>query len=263
MATWHVQGAGDSTYDGLYYEAGTYGGEPYYEKPGATRYLYYYVTEPPEWYWVLGTNPGDLPAYNGEANTPLPGGTWSVWGGTPPAPTVSAKAAETPPTEKAAKQTRRLERQPSAPFPEDKRTAKLLRDLYRAGGAIAVTRGATADSGIRVSDGYVDIPDMQLDVDFGPGIVECRFVGTFESPDQSGLEFVIRLTMDGSDMLGDSRAMRQENTIGTTHQGYTVSYLDVFQLPQGTHTLRMQYRNWSGGTLRCDGYKRIMVVRLY
>jgi len=80
MAEWRVSGAGDSSYNGDYSEAGEVNGKAYYAK-GAT-YLCWDGVE-----WTLTTQLGDVGAYIGTGDD-LPANPWAVTVGTPPAPTV-------------------------------------------------------------------------------------------------------------------------------------------------------------------------------
>lgn len=97
---WQVEGAGDSSYNGIYYSAGTYNGETYYTYEGdsGTRYLYYTEEETPPgsgtyvYTWGLAESLGGQQNYYGEEDTPLPGGSWSTYPGYEPAPTVSEYA---------------------------------------------------------------------------------------------------------------------------------------------------------------------------
>ena len=268
MSTWKVAGAGDTSYDGFYYDTGVEDGERYYKMAGVARYLYHYTYPlPTDWDWRLGSVLAGTGAYKGAYQEVLPANAWTVVAGAAPAPTLSeaspSSETEVVPDTKLVAQSYPLRRQPPVPFPAEQPANALLRDLYEQAGVLLVVRGQTADSGIGVSAGWTDIPDMAYEADFGRSIVECRFVGTFESPDQTGLEFAVRLVLDDSETLGDRPSLRQETTVNTLNQGYNMSYLEVFAIPEGQHRLKMQYRNWSGGTLKASKTHKVFVVRRY
>jgi hypothetical protein len=89
MAQFLVSGAGDTTYNGLYLDAGTYSGHPYYQfgTGGAARYLYHLSGISLE-VWNLGATLGGLPAYTGTNHADLPANPWS--GATAPAPSLTS-----------------------------------------------------------------------------------------------------------------------------------------------------------------------------
>lgn len=95
MSSWIVTGAGDSNYDGIYTESGTWYGQPAYTNGSHWLYLWGYAN------WALGVIKDDNPTFQGKyisAMGTLPS-TWSVAGypqGTSPAPTVSEYVPVTP-----------------------------------------------------------------------------------------------------------------------------------------------------------------------
>lgn len=98
MASYIVTGAGDASYNGLYEQAeDLYGFPSYTFQPGnlstLRRLQYYPVSTPPgdpqNFFWILNNGVVETPVYMSEENTVLPGGTWTVAGGTAPAPTVT------------------------------------------------------------------------------------------------------------------------------------------------------------------------------
>ena len=90
MASYIVSGAGTTTCNGTYEEAGTHNGKPYYSN--GTVYLFWTPGETGGAGWVLYTS---LHSYDSTfsyycTGTTLPGALWYVgMEGTPPAPTVS------------------------------------------------------------------------------------------------------------------------------------------------------------------------------
>jgi len=90
---WQVSGAGDSSYNGIYIQNGTFNDKPAYEKEGGGRWLYYaWYGGPMQYIWTLNTGkydgmgPSMAPYYDGSGDTPAE--TWYVGEGTLPAPTV-------------------------------------------------------------------------------------------------------------------------------------------------------------------------------
>jgi hypothetical protein len=93
MGSWIISGAGDSSYNGLYVEAGTYNGGAYYKMLGVERYLWYLGMD----IWTLHTSLGGAspePYINNGDGLP---GTWTAGIGTPPAPTLSEPTEEPEP----------------------------------------------------------------------------------------------------------------------------------------------------------------------
>jgi len=92
MADWIVEGAGDSSYNGEYNEAGSYNGKPCYvgPSPANNRYLYWQSTK-----WALSwEDPSlEMDAYVGTLHADLPANPWDQggMGGTLPAPTLSGQ----------------------------------------------------------------------------------------------------------------------------------------------------------------------------
>lgn len=86
---WVVSGAGTSAYDGDYFENGTYNGQPSYRLDD-THWLFWWTEGDLTNKWALGPSVGTDPAYIGSVEDPLPAAPWSTFGGSPPAPTLSA-----------------------------------------------------------------------------------------------------------------------------------------------------------------------------
>jgi hypothetical protein len=86
---WEVTGAGDSSYDGVYEESGTYNGQPAYTN--GSKWLFWGAKSAPLdcWCLSLGVEAPTDEMYHGELDTALPGGVWVVIGGAAPAPTVA------------------------------------------------------------------------------------------------------------------------------------------------------------------------------
>jgi hypothetical protein len=86
---WLVEGAGDSSYNGVYLPAGD--GTYYaYDGPGGTRYLFYYIElEGVHENWELSATLGMEGAYYGRNLVELPANPWHSLTGTSTPPTVS------------------------------------------------------------------------------------------------------------------------------------------------------------------------------
>lgn len=100
MSSWTVSGAGDESYNGVYEEAGTYNGYPYYQKGEGdnARYLFVAYREILNdiwgYIWALGPGLDGNLAYHpehspGSEPVPLPDNPWSATAGPAPAPTLS------------------------------------------------------------------------------------------------------------------------------------------------------------------------------
>ena len=103
MSSWTVSGAGDESYNGVYEEAGTYNGKPYYQKGEgeSARYLYWIPDIGSNTLrWVLGPALDEYNWWYGcgyEGSYPdLPANPWSATAGPAPAPTVE-EVEGTPP----------------------------------------------------------------------------------------------------------------------------------------------------------------------
>jgi hypothetical protein len=91
MGDWIVSGAGDSSYNGIYSDAGVHNGQTYYEIEGGGRYLYWDGSS-----WVLNSLVSDDTAWYLGA-TLVPPAVWEADIGDEPAPSVTEYVA--PPEE--------------------------------------------------------------------------------------------------------------------------------------------------------------------
>jgi hypothetical protein len=89
---YEVSGAGTAVVNGIYEEAGTHGGKPYYES--SSGYFIYFQTTSWRIFNVLGS---DTPYYNGLDNGDTPPAAWQTLFGSDPPPTVSIAAPATAP----------------------------------------------------------------------------------------------------------------------------------------------------------------------
>ena len=114
MADWIVEGAGSWLVNGVYSQAGTSGGKPYYVGPEPANNIWLiWGSVPGGTAWVLTDGYGYY--YMGKLNSELPANPWVVWqDGNYPAPTVRAAEEEEPEPEPAPEEE--PEPEPAAEF---------------------------------------------------------------------------------------------------------------------------------------------------
>ncbi len=88
---WRFAGAGDGTYNQVFWKTGTHNSYPYYAATNPVRYLYSYA----DWQqWILSTALDGPVAYIAGDIGPLGAYSWSEVGGTAPAPTLAQAGSD-------------------------------------------------------------------------------------------------------------------------------------------------------------------------